>query len=440
MARSRHAAVIRPPCLVLAALAALMLSACAPRAAAVRLPATSNAADHSCVIRSCGANAFCVKKRGDATCVCNVGFSMASTGCVDTCELKACGGDGTCTKNDAGVASCVCDTGFVLQADGRTCTDTCELKACGGNGTCTKNAAGVASCVCDTGFVLQADGRTCTDTCELKACGGNGTCTKNAAGVASCVCDAGFVLQPDGTTCAGMCCCVLPDGWTCTDTCELKHCGGNGTCVKSSTTGEATCVCDTGFVLQADGRTCTETCSTCDGNHECVEDDAGAISCVCKYQMVSGACVGPASCGTCPAGATCTPAPYTRTAYCICPPGYGMTDTGCILDATPTVSSTSFTFYMLPWFGITPATYTVRVTLTGCTNLAAESASDIQSYAAAVRAPGGAGDCSEIYAYDEAGCTGAYDVFAGLLTGSGISTWSIPNCIGFPYRSFICVH
>ncbi|CAI7924776.1 unnamed protein product [Closterium sp. NIES-53] len=68
--------------LLLAALAALMLSACAPRAAAVRLPDASKAADHSCVQRKCGANAICVKERGDAKCICNAGFSMTPTGCV----------------------------------------------------------------------------------------------------------------------------------------------------------------------------------------------------------------------------------------------------------------------------------------------------------------------------------------------------------------------
>ncbi|CAI5462211.1 unnamed protein product [Closterium sp. Yama58-4] len=106
---------------------ALMLSACAPRAAAVRLPAASNAADHSCVQRKCGANAICVKERGDATCVCNVGFSMTPVGCVDTCALKACGSNGKCSKDSAGVASCVCDTSFVLQADKTTCTVPCVM-------------------------------------------------------------------------------------------------------------------------------------------------------------------------------------------------------------------------------------------------------------------------------------------------------------------------
>ncbi|CAI5462214.1 unnamed protein product, partial [Closterium sp. Yama58-4] len=288
MARSRHGvAVKRCSGLVLAALAALMLSVCAPRAAAVRLPDASNAADHSCVQRKCGAHAVCVKERGNARCVCNRGFSMTPAGCVgaDACALKACGSNGKCTKDSAGVASCVCDTGFALQADGVTCTDTCALKACGVNGQCSKDAiTGAASCVCDTGFALQADDRTCTDTCTLKGCRGNGTCTKKSTtGVASCVCDTGFELEADGRTC--------------TDTCALKACGTNGTCVKNSTTGAASCVCDTGYVLHADGKTCTDTCVIKGCNTyttDCVKDAAGAASCVCKpgYQNISGTCMG----------------------------------------------------------------------------------------------------------------------------------------------------
>ncbi|CAI5504630.1 unnamed protein product, partial [Closterium sp. Naga37s-1] len=201
-----------------------LFSPCAPRTAAVRLPAASNAPDHSCVQRNCGANAVCVKDRGSATCVCNVGFSMTPTGCVGESLLLVCSAGGDCCCSEL-------------------CCDTCALKACGGNATCIKDSAGVASCVCRAGFVLQADKKTCTDTCVLKRCGGNAKCVKSAAGVAFCVCDTGFVLQPDGVTC--------------TDACALKACGGNGTCIKDGTTGVASCVCDTGFVLQPDGITCT---------------------------------------------------------------------------------------------------------------------------------------------------------------------------------------
>ncbi|CAI5965541.1 unnamed protein product [Closterium sp. NIES-65] len=364
------------------------------------------------------------------------------------------------------------------------CQESCQVpvrcqeprQACGGNATCIKDSAGVASCVCRAGFVLQADKKTCTDTCVLKRCGGNAKCVKSAAGVAFCACDTGFVLQPDGVTC--------------TDACALKACGGNGTCIKDGTTGVASCVCDTGFVLQPDGITCTDTCAIKGCNAavtDCVKDAAGAASCVCKtgYQNVSGTCMGPASmggllptpgatctvltyskapyptawcqrlprvgsalqeppalwwpvsCGVCPAGATCTVVPYTKAAYCACPPGYGMTAAGCVLGATPTVSSASFTYYTLPSFGITPAAYTMRLAYNGCTNLTAASAPSIQSYCNVERAPGGVGDCTEIRQYYQPGCVGAYSLFP-VTPGTGMSTGSIPNCRGYPFRSFAC--
>ncbi|CAI5993398.1 unnamed protein product, partial [Closterium sp. NIES-64] len=37
-------------------------------------------------------------------------------------------------------------------------------------------------------------------------------------------------------------------------TCDIKGCSANSTC--DMTTGVPTCVCDSGFVLQSDGRTC----------------------------------------------------------------------------------------------------------------------------------------------------------------------------------------
>ncbi|CAI5474482.1 unnamed protein product [Closterium sp. Yama58-4] len=342
-------------------------SACAPRAAAIRhshgllTAASSNAADHSCVQRNCGANAVCVKDRGSATCVCNIGFSMTPTGCVeachvgstflhllflisplaqllplsppspDTCALKACGSNGKCIKDSAGVASCVCNTGFVLQADKVTCTgayvlmcdcekprsDTCVLKKCGGNSKCVKSAAGVASCVCDTGFVLQPDGVTCTDTCALKACGVNGKCIKDSAGAASCICDPGFVLQADKTTC--------------TDTCVLKKCGSNSKCVKSAA-GVASCVCDTGFVLQPDGVTCTDTCAlkACGVNGKCIKDSAGVASCVCGTGFVLQAdgvtCTDTCKIQNCGVNGTCNKDKITGAASCVC-------DTGFVLQA-----------------------------------------------------------------------------------------------------------
>ncbi|GJP30540.1 hypothetical protein CLOM_g3794 [Closterium sp. NIES-68] len=312
-----------------AALLALMLSACAPMAAAIRLPTSGacpwgkgrdvsgNCAD-TCALRNCGANSRCLKdeagwancvclrgfqllpnascahscailvcdvhatcvKEEDslATCVCNWGYAMTpDNGCVDTCVLKSCVGNGTCQKDVNGTASCVCGWGSTLQLDKRTCADNCEIQSCGANGQCQKDAAGAASCVCDTGYTLQSDGRTCKDNCEIQSCGANGQCQKDAAGAASCVCDTGYTLQSDGRTCK--------------DNCEIQSCGANGQCQKDAA-GAASCACDTGYTLQSDGRTCKDNCEiqSCGANGQCYKNETtGEAFCVCDdYYVLQG--------------------------------------------------------------------------------------------------------------------------------------------------------
>ncbi|CAI5978453.1 unnamed protein product [Closterium sp. NIES-65] len=78
----------------------------------------------------CGENAYCEKEQDRAVCHCNWGYAMTDTGCVDTCILQACGENGRCVKDAAGMASCVCDIGFTLQDDGRTCIGKDAVPCC----------------------------------------------------------------------------------------------------------------------------------------------------------------------------------------------------------------------------------------------------------------------------------------------------------------------
>ncbi|CAI7756943.1 unnamed protein product, partial [Closterium sp. NIES-53] len=118
----------------------------------------------------------------------------------------------------------------------------------------------------------------------------------------------------------------------------------------------------------------------CDPTTDCVTDAAGGATCVCKagYRNISGTCLGPATCGNCPTGATCAVA-FGYIPYCICPTGYGMTSTGCVNGATPTVSDTSFTFYDQSNYTITPNTYTMRLEYNGCTTIPSSTSSKIRS-------------------------------------------------------------
>ncbi|CAI5504623.1 unnamed protein product, partial [Closterium sp. Naga37s-1] len=313
-------AVLVTRSLLLAALAALMLSACAPRAAAVRLPPQSNAADYSCVQRNCGANGQCVKSSsGVASCVCDTGFALQADGrtCTDVCIIKNCQGsdaNSTCVKN-GNLATCVCKPGFALAAG--KCTDTCEIQNCGVNGKCVKDSAGAASCVCDTGFALQLDGRTCTDVCIIKNCPGldaNSTCVKNG-NLATCVCKTEFALA----------------NGKCTDTCEIQNCGVNGKCVKDSD-GAASCVCDTGFALQSDNRTCTDVCviKNCEGsdaNSYC-DKEGNVATCLCNtgYAMANGKCTGVCEIKNCGANSVCNAAGNEAT--CVCDQGFVLQQDG----------------------------------------------------------------------------------------------------------------
>ncbi|CAI5947525.1 unnamed protein product [Closterium sp. NIES-65] len=139
---------------------------------------------------------------------------------------------------------------------------------------------------------------------------------------------------------------------------------------------------------------------------------------------------GPATCGACSVGplerAVCTPLPSTWPSYCMCAPGYGMTSTGCVQGATPTVSSTSFTFYDHPNFTITRFISTMRVHWDGCTDITLPRASDVLSYTRIEPAPGGMGNCTNVCAYYGYGCAGACNSLFSLAGAPQIGVWTIP--------------
>ncbi|CAI5955530.1 unnamed protein product [Closterium sp. NIES-65] len=365
---------------------------------------------YNCVMQNCGANGRCIKdETGAASCVCDTGFVLQPDGrmCTDTCALKKCGINGKCIKDSAGVASCVCDASFVLQVDGSTCTvsalypfpslgpfplnppntlfvhvrthtsahfslpvhipsipsspisstphssplpsllcpDTCVIKNCV-RGWCIKDGSGAASCECSTGYVLQADGRTCKDTCDIKDCV-NGGCMKDELGVASCVCQDGFALQADGRTCTHSCSLdpsspfSLPPGppfFPPANVCVIENCGLNGRCVRAGNA--ATCVCDPGYVLQADGRTCKDTCEIqkCGGNGTCSKDKiTGAASCVCNPGFVLQAdgrtCKDVCEIQSCGANGQCRAGDNSAT--CQCDQGYELQQDGKTCLPTP---------------------------------------------------------------------------------------------------------
>ncbi|CAI5986018.1 unnamed protein product [Closterium sp. NIES-64] len=470
-----------------AALAALMLSGTHHSltfgntysvAVAIRLPsatssqcpvgyvkdAEGNCID-SCTVRNCGTNARCLKSQaGWADCVCDRGFKLLpDASCAQLCTAEDCGENGYC-EEDQGISSCHCNPGFEKTADG--CVDTCVLQACGENGQCVKDAEGAASCVCDPFFGLAPDGKTCTDTCVLQECGENGQCVQDENGAASCVCDPGFTLRDDGKSCHDNSPNGPPDfvdlppaavnrpcpageerdaDGNCVDVCVVRNCGPNANCLKSEG-GWANCVCERGLKLLPNA-SCSHSCSImdCGENAYCEKEESLAV-CHCNwgYAMTEDGCVvlccagqccavlvsavlWPATCGNCPAGATCTLVSSTLKApYCYCPGGYGMTSTGCVRGYAPTVSSASFTFYNLPKYDLTPNTYTLRVIYNGCTNLPTSIGYYVQSYWRVDRAPGGIGNCKTIYVYRYPNCAGSPIAQLPYLSLGSITAQGVP--------------
>ncbi|GJP79835.1 hypothetical protein CLOP_g10042 [Closterium sp. NIES-67] len=313
-----------------AALAALILSACAPVAEAIRVPSKgpcrwghdrdeSGKCADTCAIRNCGANSKCLKDEvGWANCVCLKGFQrLPNASCAHSCRILECGAHATCVKEEDSSAKCVCNGGYAKTANTANtaktantgCVDTCTLKACVG-GKCSKDVAGAAVCTCDAdaGLKLLPDGRTCKDACLIRDCVGedpNSKCVK-ARDVATCECNTGFELS----------------GGVCTDKCKLKGCVG-GTC--SQETGSPVCHCDNtiGLVLLEDKKTCKDACEVkvCAAigvNGECIRNpqNASDVHCACKngYVLLGGICTEPDLC----AQVTCKPNSQCVKGDCMC--------------------------------------------------------------------------------------------------------------------------
>ncbi|GJP44567.1 hypothetical protein CLOM_g3946 [Closterium sp. NIES-68] len=360
-----------------AALVALVLSACATMAAAIRLPSTTpckwghnrdasgNCAD-TCAIRNCGTNSKCLKdEAGWANCVCLKGFQLLpNASCAHSCAILVCDPHATCVKEEDSLAKCVCNWGYVMTPDG-VCIDTCANKAC--DGTCTKDAAGAAVCHCNNtiGLVLLEDTKTCKDACEVAACRTNFTCARNPDNLAdvNCECQEGYALSGDkcidkcdikgclGGTCSqidgeAVCDChgattglkLLEDTVTCQDACVLEACRTNFTCARNvDNLANVRCECEDGYALAEDG-TCIDkcdlkgclggTCSQIDGEAVC--DCHGATTGL-KLLEDTVTCQDACEVAACRTNFTCARNPDNLAdVNCECQEGYALSGDKCI--------------------------------------------------------------------------------------------------------------
>ncbi|XP_043120290.1 latent-transforming growth factor beta-binding protein 4 isoform X2 [Puntigrus tetrazona] len=241
------------------------------------------------------------------------------------CESRpqACG-PGRCLDLPGGRHTCVCNTGYILNAQQGHCQDINECvltpRPCSA-GQC-ENTAGSFRCVCPAGYHTNSQQTLCVDTDECRQVPSpcvNGRC-ENTLGGFKCLCRTGYKLQDN--SCTDVDECVDP-----------LRCPGQE-CVNSQ--GSYRCVsCRPGFDLLngqcSDIDECRRTPSPCLSAGRC-ENTPGSYRCLCRtgYRFQANACVDVNECEDplqCP-GQECV---NSQGSYrCVsCRPGFGLKNGAC---------------------------------------------------------------------------------------------------------------
>ncbi|KAM4692552.1 matrilin-4 [Rhinophrynus dorsalis] len=235
--------------------------------------------------------------------------------CIDMCTEMDHGCQHKCV-NVPGSYYCECNSGYTLNADGKTCSliDLCSQGNHGCEHICV-SSPGSYSCACRAGYQLNNDKKTCSmiDLCAQGNHGCEHLCI-SSLGSYSCACRTGFQLNNDKKTC------------TMIDLCAQGNHGCEHLCISSL--GSYSCACRTGFQLNNDKKTCTmiDYCSY--GNHSCQHECVGILNgyyCRCNegYSLQSDGktCLAIDNCNVvdhgCEFKCVSTPGSY----HCICPEG-----------------------------------------------------------------------------------------------------------------------
>ncbi|KAM8831683.1 thrombomodulin-like [Spinachia spinachia] len=207
----------------------------------------------------------------------HVCFSMEWRPAPWSCEVFGGGCDHHCSSESK---ACVCPAGTILHHNNISCTvEPCQADPCTAQGQECKSTNGGSRCVCRDGFVEEDGGCvnvTICEKCEHMQC-------DKINGVYQCGCNEGFVLAAhDPTKCELVCTeqdcparcdsnnpavCYCPNGYidiirdgrvfcTAFDTCEMQQCDHLCDHLPS---GDYQCLCNEGFKLQRDRKTCVPT-------------------------------------------------------------------------------------------------------------------------------------------------------------------------------------
>ncbi|XP_030916885.1 latent-transforming growth factor beta-binding protein 1 isoform X6 [Geospiza fortis] len=198
-------------------------------------------------------------------------------------------GAGHCVNLPVGY-TCVCYKGYKLNDQQTKCIDInecdqaphlCSLGRC-------ENTEGSFLCICQAGFMASEDGTDCVDfdECSRPHTCGEGFCINTLGSYRCEYCDSGYQMNRRGecedidecltpTTCPDAQCLNAPGSYQCIP-CRVGFRGWNGQCI-----------CERGFSVSADGRTCEDvdecTNGTVCGTHGFCENMDGSYRCLC-YQ------------------------------------------------------------------------------------------------------------------------------------------------------------
>ncbi|XP_052809761.1 uncharacterized protein LOC128238179 isoform X2 [Mya arenaria] len=235
----------------------------------------------------------CVNTMGSFLCQCHSGYVRTEDRCEDINEcldasLNMC--EQAC-HNTGGGYECSCYKGYISNVTTGVCSDVDECQSgfhqCDQN---CQNTQGGYICTCKEGLVLDlTDRHSCLaeiecDSADAENCPENSICTRNAD-ISKCICKRGYV-QIATNACINVNECDHDNGY-CAHTCQDNPGGYD-------------CLCDDGFHLSKDGRSC-EVCeqgtfgancnSVCNcevKNTKTCENDVG--TCSCKQGWTGGNC------------------------------------------------------------------------------------------------------------------------------------------------------
>ena len=328
------------------------------------------------------------KEGGCVATECNDSASLTFDGKCKPDDVNDCGKEGQCPVPINGTATCkqgqcgiLCNAGYPDKCGEGTTNPSCRNLAndydnCGvcGKSCDSVDVSNAKTKTCNNKICIAKtcndsswlNGGTCIESTET-ACGSattncknipgwkSGTCTKNTCVATSCA--DGFILA--GGSCQ-QCPAITPT--TCNNRCvntktDINHCGGcNVPPCDAPANGKAICdegacgiVCDVGYHIASDNKSCKEDSTTCCGElcktclipiygkATCIGGECGFV-CNIGYEKCSGTCVdlntNASHCGTC--NKTCT-APSNATATCAnktcgfeCKTGYEKCSGACV--------------------------------------------------------------------------------------------------------------